>query len=104
MLSSVGHALTAQQWLQVGAHNEKRESFGHSVVYGPWGDLLGELNGEAPGLMTVELDFDELHRVRQRMPVAAHRAQGAAVVAGSIMHFDADGNAQESAAAGHEPS
>lgn len=86
---------------QVGAHNEKRESYGHSLVYGPWGDLLGELDGEAPGLLTVDLDFAALARVRERMPVGAHRAGGAAAVAGPIVHYDADGGAGE-AAAGEE--
>ena len=38
---------------QAGAHNEKRQSYGHSVAYGPWGEKLGELDGEAPGWLQV---------------------------------------------------
>lgn len=30
---------------QVGKHNEKRESYGHSLVYGSWGELLTMVQG-----------------------------------------------------------
>ncbi|KAL7539701.1 hypothetical protein ACHAXR_009508 [Thalassiosira sp. AJA248-18] len=30
---------------QVGQHNEKRESYGHSIVYNPWGDKMADAGG-----------------------------------------------------------
>lgn len=34
---------------QVGQHNEKRDSWGHSVVISPWGEILAEASGEWKG-------------------------------------------------------
>lgn len=31
---------------QVGRHNEKRVSYGHSMIVDPWGKVLVELGGE----------------------------------------------------------
>lgn len=41
---------------------------GHSVAAGPDGQLLGEL-GEGPGVLTIEVDPDEVVRVREALPV-----------------------------------
>jgi deaminated glutathione amidase len=82
---------------QVGVHNVKRESYGHTVVFSPWGDVLGEMGGdgswvdegapggrEGEGILAVQLDLGELERVRERMPMGAHRAKGKPVVRGPI--------------------
>ena len=65
---------------QVGEHNEKRASYGHSVVYSPWGDLLCDAGGEAVGVHVVDLDFEAMQNVRERMPVHAHREAALATV------------------------
>jgi deaminated glutathione amidase len=65
---------------QAGRHNARRESYGHSIVVGPWGDVVGELDGSEPGLLVVDLDFEELERIRKRMPVRQHWEKGEAVV------------------------
>src|ERR1700760_3675057 len=45
---------------QVGQHNEKRASYGHSIVVGPWGDVLAELGGEWTGEPEIEVvDIDQ---------------------------------------------
>jgi len=31
---------------QAGKHNEKRESYGDSLIIDPWGTVVGRLNGE----------------------------------------------------------
>jgi deaminated glutathione amidase len=57
---------------QYGRHNEKRESYGHSLIIDPWGRCLGELDtGE--GLVVSEIDLDELDNQRQQMPVLQHQ-------------------------------
>ncbi|KAF3916783.1 hypothetical protein ABW20_dc0108190 [Dactylellina cionopaga] len=66
---------------QVGHHNEKRKSYGHSMIIGPWGDVLGECGGiKADGsgsgqesgeeeVCVGEVDLGILDRVRREMPL-----------------------------------
>ncbi|KAK4452609.1 carbon-nitrogen hydrolase [Podospora aff. communis PSN243] len=57
---------------QVGRHNEKRVSYGHSMVVDPWGAIvceLGSAEGE-PEIATAEIDFELLQKVRREMPLA----------------------------------
>jgi deaminated glutathione amidase len=56
---------------QYGRHNEKRESYGHTMIIDPWGRILGEL-ADGEGLVTAELDLDELAKVRRQLPVFEH--------------------------------
>lgn len=30
-------------WSQAGKHNDKRESWGHSLIIDPWGEIIGKL-------------------------------------------------------------
>lgn len=53
---------------QVGVHNEKIKTFGHSLVVDPWGDILVEL-GEEPGYAVVELSKKRVEAIRKRMNV-----------------------------------
>ncbi|GAB7361011.1 hypothetical protein MBLNU230_g1054t1 [Neophaeotheca triangularis] len=57
---------------QVGKHNEKRTSYGHSVVISPWGEILTELSGEAedePAIGYAEIDFERIRTIRKEMPL-----------------------------------
>lgn len=57
---------------QGGDHDSGRQTWGHSMVVGPWGDVLGELeSGE--GVLTVDLDLAELERIRREMPFKTQR-------------------------------
>jgi predicted amidohydrolase len=56
---------------QTGTHDDGRETWGHSMVVNPWGEIIGELGAE-PGVLTVELDLETLAKVRQQMPVQQH--------------------------------
>ncbi|ANG62043.1 carbon-nitrogen hydrolase [Marinobacterium aestuarii] len=57
---------------QGGQHGKGRETWGHSMIVGPWGEVSASLAlGE--GWCSAEIDLDELRRLRQRMPVSAHR-------------------------------
>jgi predicted amidohydrolase len=52
---------------------------GHSMVVDPWGTVLAERHDPTPGIVTADLDFDELADVRRRLPVLANRQPGAYV-------------------------
>ena len=57
---------------QGGVHNAKRETFGHSMVIDPWGEVLAcQQKGE--GVVVAELDRQRLSDLRQQMPLATHR-------------------------------
>jgi predicted amidohydrolase len=67
---------------QAGAHNERRRSYGHSLIIDPWGEVVAHLEDpEATGVALAVVDPARLREVRERMPVAAHRAAAAALVA-----------------------
>jgi deaminated glutathione amidase len=56
---------------QVGKHNEKRESYGRSMVIGPWGDVLVELDRDwigEPQLGICEVSDEVVQAVRQQIP------------------------------------
>ncbi|KAK6391054.1 hypothetical protein LTR65_004811 [Meristemomyces frigidus] len=57
---------------QVGAHNEKRSSYGHSIIIDPWGEVLAELGGEGmdePGVIFAKIDMEKLEKTRNEMPL-----------------------------------
>jgi predicted amidohydrolase len=57
---------------QAGRHEDGRETYGHSLVADPWGELLLEMDG-APGLGFAELDLHRIAEVRSRVPALRHR-------------------------------
>ncbi|RDW66196.1 carbon-nitrogen hydrolase-2 [Coleophoma cylindrospora] len=56
---------------QVGAHNEKRTSYGHSMVVDPWGKVLVDLPGEGtdPEMGLVDIDLDYHEKIKREMPL-----------------------------------
>jgi predicted amidohydrolase len=62
---------------QAGRHNEKRESYGHSLIIDPWGRVIGKLDDPlATGIAVAEVDLEEMRSIRERMPVQEHRLAG----------------------------
>lgn len=57
---------------QTGRHADGRETFGHSLVVDPWGEVLLDM-GEQPGVSFATLDAAVLDRVRSRVPALSHR-------------------------------
>lgn len=45
---------------------------GHSMIVDPWGTVLAELP-DGPGVITAEIDFAHLAKVRAELPALAHR-------------------------------
>ena len=56
---------------QCGAHYGKRRTWGHSLIVGPWGDVLAD-GGEAPGVVYADVDFAEAAAARGRLPSLRH--------------------------------
>jgi predicted amidohydrolase len=65
---------------QAGHHQDGRDTYGHSLVADPWGELLLEMGGD-PGLAFVDIDLGRIADVRSRIPVHQHRREIPAVEA-----------------------
>ena len=57
---------------QGGQHNEKRATWGHSMIIGPWGDILAATE-TGPGVVYADLDLRQLHTIRKSFPALEHR-------------------------------
>jgi predicted amidohydrolase len=58
---------------QVGEHPGGHHSGGYSLIVDPWGKVLARADGEAPGYVVAELDFDHQDDIRKRVPLLSHR-------------------------------
>ncbi len=57
---------------QSGRHEDGRETFGHSLVIDPWGEVLVD-GGEGEKLLFAEIELERIAEVRSRIPVLSHR-------------------------------
>lgn len=59
---------------QAGRHNEKRESYGDSLIIDPWGTIIARLPDRlSTGIATADIDLSKTDSVRTRMPISEHR-------------------------------
>lgn len=56
---------------QSGRHNE-RETWGHSMILNPWGDIL-DIIEDGPGIAIADIDLEQQHALRQSFPCLKHR-------------------------------
>ena len=52
---------------QVGTHANNRETFGHSLIVGPWGEVLAD-GGTETGFVVAELDLGSVDICRSKVP------------------------------------
>ena len=57
---------------QAGRHEDGRETFGHSLVVDPWGEVALDMN-EDRGVAFADIDLSRIAEVRSRLPAIAHR-------------------------------
>jgi nitrilase len=65
------YILASNQW---GWHDDKRCTFGHSMIVSPWGEVLDQLP-EQPGYVCCEIELAEVDRIRREMPIANHQRE-----------------------------
>lgn len=58
---------------QVGTHEDGRETYGHSLVVDPWGEVLLDMGGDVPGLGFCDIDLFRIMDVRAQVPALANR-------------------------------
>ena len=59
---------------QCGRHEDGRETYGHSLLVGPWGEIIVDM-GQAVGVAFGEIDLGKVADVRGRVPAINHRRQ-----------------------------
>ncbi len=57
---------------QCGTHEDGRETFGHSLVVDPWGEVLLDMEARS-GVAFAEFDIERVAEVRARVPALRHR-------------------------------
>jgi deaminated glutathione amidase len=57
---------------QGGKHADGRETYGHSMIVNPWGEILAELESE-PGIITATLNLAEVAEARKRVPCLSNK-------------------------------
>jgi predicted amidohydrolase len=57
---------------QCGAHEDGRQTYGHSLVVDPWGEVLLDME-EGTAVATADIDLDRIAQVRGRIPALNHR-------------------------------
>ena len=53
---------------QGGKHEDGRETFGHSLIISPWGEILAEAAGAEPGVILARIDQADVAKARGRIP------------------------------------
>lgn len=56
---------------QTGVHDQGRETYGHSLIVSPWGEVLADA-GEEVGIVTATLDLAAVDKARQAVPALRH--------------------------------
>ncbi|MEW6989189.1 carbon-nitrogen hydrolase family protein [Colwelliaceae bacterium 6441] len=56
---------------QQGEHANGRETWGHSMIISPWGDIIA-CREEGQGIITADIDLNDIDKVRKAIPVAEH--------------------------------
>lgn len=60
---------------QVGQHADGRETYGHSLVVDPWGEVLLDMGGLEAGLAFCDIDLARVAEVRAQVPALANRRE-----------------------------
>lgn len=60
---------------QAGRHDDGRNTYGHSLVVDPWGEVLLDMGGESAGVAFAEIDLVRIAEVRRQLPSLANRRE-----------------------------
>lgn len=57
---------------QGGFHEDGRGTYGRTLAIGPWGEVLGKLDHDEPGVLVVDLDLEAVDKARTAIPALAN--------------------------------
>ena len=53
---------------QGGTHADTRLTYGHSIIINPWGEIIGELDHDEPGVLVCDIDIKDVEKTRSQIP------------------------------------
>lgn len=53
---------------QGGTHEDTRETYGHSLIVNPWGEVIAEIAGDEPGYAIATIDIEQSNQARAKIP------------------------------------
>jgi len=56
---------------QCGDHPGNRQTYGHSLIVDPWGEVLAD-GGEDTGYIIADIDLSKVHEARNKIPAMTH--------------------------------
>jgi len=65
---------------QGGGHEDGRGTYGRTLAIGPWGEVLGKLDHDEPGVLVVDLDLAAAAKARRAIPALANARPFAAPI------------------------
>ena len=57
---------------QGGKHECGRDTYGHSLIIAPWGEVIAEADHNEPGVILAEIDTAKIAEARKRVPSLGH--------------------------------
>jgi deaminated glutathione amidase len=57
---------------QAGTHPSGRQTYGHSLIIAPWGEILAEADGQTPMAITADIDMALIEEARGRVSSLRH--------------------------------
>ncbi|MEX2248669.1 MAG: carbon-nitrogen hydrolase family protein [Parvibaculum sp.] len=69
---------------QGGKHECGRETYGHSLIVAPWGEVAAEAAHDEPGVLLAEIDTARIAEARARVPSLGHDREFALPVVKSV--------------------
>ena len=57
---------------QYGKHENGRQTFGHSIIISPWGEVISDMP-TGTGFISANADLEQLQKIRRDMPVQSHQ-------------------------------
>lgn len=70
-IESLVYVVASGQW---GEHAGGRRTYGHSMIVGPWGDVIA-MQAQDAGIVAADLDMIGLEEIRAKFPVLRHRRE-----------------------------
>ena len=58
---------------QCGKHADGRQTYGHSLIVNPWGEILADAGNRADGFVQAEIDLDEVKQARAALRNLQHQ-------------------------------
>lgn len=58
---------------QGGTHRCGRQTFGHSMIVAPWGNIIAEADATQTCVIQADINLQEVHMARQKIPILQHQ-------------------------------